>query len=1068
MWSFFQLDHVLKSFDNKEILCKIIFNMKLFLITIQLIFFPCMLSWAQQKTNVREYSKMFKTYPFSDPDPIPRLGPMSKVGKIYPYFRFDGYTDKAIQKEWKVVELENDYIKVMILPEIGGKIWTAIEKSTGNPFIYYNHVVKFRDVALRGPWTSGGIEPNYGIIGHSPGCATPVDYTIIEKRDGSVSCVIGVLDLFTRTSWRIDINLPKDKAYFTTSSFWYNASPVEQPYYTWMNTGIKASGNLQFIFPGTKYIEHDGGYNNWPIEEKHGRDISYYENNDFGGSKSYHVFGEYTDFWGGYWSDNDFGMGRYSLHDDKTGKKIWIWGLSQQGMIWEKLLTDTDGQYVETQSGRLFNQARKQSTFTPFKNKGFLPKTTDIWTEYWFPVVKTKGFVAANNYGVLNIKKDKGWLKIYFSPLQPIQDELKITDANEIVYSKMLNLKTLQLFTDSIPLNTNGNQLVVILGEKKLEYDASPSANVLNRPVQTPTDFDWNSVYGLYIQGKEDIRQRLYISAEEKLRDCLDKNPNFSPALVDLSMLLYQKMNYSEALSAIKRALSIDTYDPAANYYYGLINSKLGNIADAKDGFDIASFGMEYRSASYSMLSSLYLKQLDFQKSIDYARKSIDFNKYAVDAYQLLAIIYRLQLNKQEADKVLNNLLLYDPLNHFARFEKYLLQNSDENKKHFIDLIRNEIPQETFLELAIWYYNIGRNEEADNILQLSPPNAEILYWQAFLENKLLNSSQLNPEFVFPFRSETAEILEQLIPNNDFWLLKYHLALIHWNCNNSDRAKDLFLQCGNQPDYAPFYAARAELSMKNDSTNALIDLQHAIKLDKAQWRYGKSLITYYLSEKQFDNALAVAKQYQNQFSGNYFIGMLYVKTLLLNKKYKKASDVLKTIHVLPNEGATEGRQLFKETYLMLALNAMGERNYKKALTYISTAKQWPDNLGVGKPYESDIDERLEDWLAYENYNKLGNEVAAKKVLTKILSYRPQKTFYINTFSSANNLVTAWAMQRTGKPEQAENFLQDWLSKEPDNALAHWVINTYKGKYFKLQDETVKDENYRVLENLTHAN
>ena len=218
---------------------------RIFIVTNTLLIF-CITSFAQQKATIKEYEKIFKTYPFSDPDPVPG------VGRIYPYYRFDGYTNSAVQKEWKVVELENDYIKLMILPEIGGKIWAAIEKSTGKPFLYYNHVVKFRDVSMRGPWTSGGIEPNYGIIGHTPNCATPVDYTTIMKPDGSVSCVIGVLDLLTRTSWRIDINLPTDKAYFTTNSFWYNSSPIEQPYYTWMNTGIKADGNLQFIYPGNE------------------------------------------------------------------------------------------------------------------------------------------------------------------------------------------------------------------------------------------------------------------------------------------------------------------------------------------------------------------------------------------------------------------------------------------------------------------------------------------------------------------------------------------------------------------------------------------------------------------------------------------------------------------------------------------------------------------------------------------------------------------------------------------------------------------------------------------------
>ncbi|MFZ1703758.1 MAG: DUF5107 domain-containing protein, partial [Saprospiraceae bacterium] len=241
--------------------------------------FVSLLATAQNDTTTfKEYKKVFTTYPFSDPDPIPKPDT-----KIYPYYRFDGFTDKHVQKEWKVIELENDYIKLIILPEIGGKIWSATEKSTGKDFVYNNHVVKFRDIAMRGPWTSGGVEANYSIIGHTPNCATPVDYMIIKKEDGSASCVIGVLDLITRTSWKLDINLPGDKAYFTTSSFWFNSTELEQPYYTWMNTGIKAAGNLQFIFPGKNYLGHEGEYNSWPINKENGKDLSFYKNNDFGG-----------------------------------------------------------------------------------------------------------------------------------------------------------------------------------------------------------------------------------------------------------------------------------------------------------------------------------------------------------------------------------------------------------------------------------------------------------------------------------------------------------------------------------------------------------------------------------------------------------------------------------------------------------------------------------------------------------------------------------------------------------------------------------------------------------------
>ena len=130
----------------------------------------------------KEYDRVFTTYPYSAPDPVPAMS------RFYPYFRYDGFTDKPIQKKWKVVELSNEYLQILILPEIGGKVWAAIDKTTGKPFIYFNHVVKFRDVSMRGPWTCGGMEANYGIIGHTPNCFSPVDYLVRRNPDGSASC----------------------------------------------------------------------------------------------------------------------------------------------------------------------------------------------------------------------------------------------------------------------------------------------------------------------------------------------------------------------------------------------------------------------------------------------------------------------------------------------------------------------------------------------------------------------------------------------------------------------------------------------------------------------------------------------------------------------------------------------------------------------------------------------------------------------------------------------------------------------------------------------------------------
>jgi tetratricopeptide (TPR) repeat protein len=1013
---------------------------------------------AQNQPTIKEYKKVFTTYPFSDPDPIPKPDT-----KIYPYYRFDGFTDKPVQKEWKVIELENDYIKLMILPEVGGKVWSAIEKSTGKDFVYNNHVIKFRDIAMRGPWTSGGVEGNYGIIGHTPNCATPVDYTTITKADGSVSCVIGVLDLLTRTSWKLDINLPKDKAYFTTNSFWFNSTEFEQPYYTWMNTGIKASGNLQFIYPGQSYIGHNGEHNSWPIDKENGKDLSFYKNNDFGGYKSYHVFGKYNDFFGGYYHDEDFGMGRYGNHDDKPGKKIWIWGLSQQGMIWEKLLTDTDGQYVEVQSGRLFNQASENSIYTPFKQRCFAPYQTDSWTEYWFPVKQTKGFVKANNYGAVNVKNENGWLKIYFSPLQKLNEKIEVFDNDKKIYSKDISVNTLEIFKDSIQIAVDQNKLRFVLGDNKLVWNAAPEDGNLSRPLEIPKDFDNNSVYGLYLQGKNYSSFKDYIKAEEYLNACLKKDPNYAPALSDLASLQIRKFQYKEAVASASKALAINTYDPAANYNYALAQLHLGNITDAKDGFDIAASSAEYRSAAYTALAKLYFQENDLPKAIEYAAKSLQNNQSNLEGLQLLAVIYRVQNNTAKANEILNTLNTVDPLNHFVGFEKFLWENSTTAKQHFASLIQNEMPEQTYLELGIWYQHLGRNDEALKVFSMTAPSAEIIYWKAFLENKSVDLSKIQPGISFPFRAETAAILEDLIKANDQWQLKYHLALIEWNRDNLSKAKELFTQCGNKPTDPAFYAAKASL-FKDDSQLVISSLQQAIKLDNQGWRYHKLLAEHYIILKQYDKALAVAAPFYKKHKENYLIGMLYAKTLLLNKKYVEADAFLTKLEILPFEGATLGRQLYHEAKLMQAVTEIKNKQYKRALKFIADAKLWPQNLGVGKPYDADIDERLEDWLDYQCYTSLGDTETANKSLQKIIAFNPKIDNTVINFLPANQLISAWAIEKTSSAKEAEKWLQNQASLYPTNKIVQWCLQVYTKKQSDILTADEKDGEVRIIEKL----
>lgn len=1045
-----------------------------------LFFFNSALVNAQQDAKFSEYPKEFTTYPFSDPDPI------ANFSKIYPYFRFDGFTETAVQKKWKVVELENDFIKVLILPEVGGKIWTAIDKNTNEPFIYYNHTVKFRDVAMRGPWTSGGIEANYGIIGHTPNCATPVDYIVSKKEDGSVSCTIGVLDLLTLTHWRMEINLPKDKAYFTTQSFWYNSTSTEQPYYHWMNVGLKVSGNLEYIYPGTKYLGHEGEYNDWPINKDNGKNISFYNNNNFGAYKSYHVFGKYTNFFGTYWHDNDFGMVRYGHHDDKAGKKIWIWGLSRQGMIWEKYLTDSDQQYTEVQSGRLFNQNAEKSTFTPFKHVNFTPYNTDTWKEYWFAVNKTKGMVEASAYGALNMIQNNGWLKILFCPVQSINDVLEIKVGDKLIYAKQISLRPTVNFIDSVRYEPSQGDYSVNIGNVKLHYNSSPNYNVLSRPVETPSKFDWNTTDGQYIKGKEFMDQKLYSLAETFLSASLKMDSNYLPALVKMASLQYHNHQFEQALILVKRALSIDTHHGAANYYYGIINAALGNIVDAKDGFDLASLSLEYKTGAFTELAKIYLAEKNYQNVIDYTHKAISYNTMNIAALQLQAIAYRYLNDPISYEKTIGTIKAFDPLNHFANFDTYYkLSHSAYNDgakinqalRSFNNLIQSEQPFETYLQIANDYIDAGLLNEAEKVLAICPDNTLVKYWTAFIhfkqnksfKNDLDLANSAAPNFVFPFRNRDFDIFEWATKQSNHWKPKYYLALLFKDRNKVAEAKQIFTSLKWDPDYAPFYATRSTLFMNDINTPSILisniaDLKKAISLDPNEWRYIKALTEIYNQRYEYAKALDMITPFYKTHKDNYIMGMLYAKTLIYHQQYTTADHLLATLNIIPFEGATSGHELYREAKLMQAIVQMQQKNYNAALIYINEAKLWPENLGAGKPYDEDIDIRTENWLAYLCNKNLNNTKAANEMLLAIIQFMPIRANTISNFYAANHLVSLWAYDLLNQSGNGLEWIKKQQAQFPDNKIMQWAWSSFQQKKLQTIPLQSEDATVRILKKI----
>jgi tetratricopeptide (TPR) repeat protein len=992
-----------------------------------------------QTATIQEERKTFRTYPFGDPNPVARMG------NIYPYYRFEGYSATPVKKAWKVITLENPYIKVLIAPEIGGKILGAFEKSTGKPFIYFNNVVKFREIAMRGPWTSGGIEFNFGDIGHAPSTATPVDYVTRVNPDGSASCIVGTIDLPSQTEWRVEIRLPKDKAYVEAHSFWYNPTELSTSLYHWMNAAADADSDLFFIYPGIAHIDHGGLPSPWPVNQE-GRDLSLYRNNAFGPSKSYHVLGTYTDFFGLGWKNRNFGVIHWADYVDKPGKKLWLWALSREGGIWTDLLTDTDlgnSQYVEFQSGLLFNQALPGSSYTPFKHRTFAPYSEERFTEAWLPFKDIGNVVQANPHALLNVEHRGSMLVFAICPLEKLQEELVVTSGSSEIYRRKMSMKPMHAFSDSVSVPAT-SEIVLRLGSL-LEYRSTGTGERdLDRPREGNRAFDWNSVDGLAVDGTERARQRDYDSALQQFQKCLAKDSLYNPALVGVAEVSYRRMEYDTALAYVRKALGNDAYDPAANFLYGVIQRKRGRLYDAMDGFGSASRSTEYRSAASTALSEVALLQGRWEKALPYAERALDYDRYNIRALQARAVAFRKTGRPKDAIRVQEEILRWDPLSHFARMERYQLQPSEKTRHAFESAIQTELPAEVYLGLAAYYYDIGMNQDALQCLALAPSHPIIHYWRAYLhstlghqreaDESLRKGAETSYHLVFPFRGETAEVLAWARSHSDHWSIRYYLALIFWNKGRVDDARHAMAECGNAPADGPFYVTRGNLFRGADDSSALMDYRQAVVRGTDEWRSYAALASFYNDHARYNEALNTLGSGAKRFPENYVLQFEYARTLLFNQRYRDCLAVLDTIKILPFEGAGYGRELHRQAAVLASVGAVREANYQEALALITRAREWPERLGVGKPYE--VDSRIEDYLEGLCKTRTGDTASATRLFSSVVQHTS-----IHTARDAQYLLRLLALQKMGQAAEVTKSLEAWATEEPANPVAVWAAKTF---------------------------
>ncbi len=416
--------------------------------------------------------------------------------------------------------MENEYLKVMVLPELGGRIQRAYDKTNDYDFVYYNHVIKPALVGLTGPWISGGIEFNWPQH-HRPTTFSPVDFTLEQGKDGSASALLHDVDQMYGTKGTARITLHPGKAYIEISGQLYNPTPLPQTFLWWANPAVPVNENTQSIFPPDVHAVMDHGkrdVSRFPIATgvyyKHdyseGVDISRYKNLPV--PTSYMAEKSKYDFVGGYDYGTRAGLLHVADHHISPGKKQWTWGCGDFGKAWDRNLTDEDGPYVELMTGVFTDNQPDFTWLKPFEEK--------VFTQYFMPYKALGAVQNATKEAALHLSYDgeKALVKVYATA--KYEDAIvRLEAAGECVLEEAVTLSPTEIFEREIPCpEVKESELrlaIYYAGECLVEYrPEEPEIPKLPGPAKaakSPADIMTNEELYLTGQHIEQYRHATYL-----------------------------------------------------------------------------------------------------------------------------------------------------------------------------------------------------------------------------------------------------------------------------------------------------------------------------------------------------------------------------------------------------------------------------------------------------------------------------------------------------------------------------------------------------------------------------
>ena len=415
------------------------------------------LVWGQAPVSIKEEPLVLPTYEIGPPD----LEPMFYAGRdyqgaqgaIYPYGLYDNLLDVRDNKTYQADYLENKYVKICVLPELGGRILSATDKTDSYDFVYRQSEIRPALIGMLGAWISGGVEwniPNH----HRSTSYLPVDHRLIKNPDGSSTIWIGEVALRNRMEWAVAITLYPDKSYMKVTTTLVNRTPFVNTFLDFTNTSVHANENYQVIFPpDTQYAVYHAKvqFAHWPIAHEvyqgidytRGVDVSWWKNNPT--PVSFFAWNFHSDFFGGYDHGKDAGVIGVQDHNVSPGAKFFEWGNGPEGKLWDKTL-DSRGDYLELMSGNFSDNQPDYSWIQPNETK--------VASAYWFPVRGIGGAKNANLNGAVNLEVGQsGNINFGFYATQEFPGaKVMLTAGNQTLFEKSIDIAPDKPFVQHVPM----------------------------------------------------------------------------------------------------------------------------------------------------------------------------------------------------------------------------------------------------------------------------------------------------------------------------------------------------------------------------------------------------------------------------------------------------------------------------------------------------------------------------------------------------------------------------------------------------------------------------------------